>query len=81
MTDVTIVAKYLEMVPLYVTLKVGSVDVSNFTNVTSIYFCTNMFVLFMGVQIGWLRLYSDMSKVGNVNLYGQQIDKHDEISE
>ena len=30
--------------------------------------------------IGWLRLFSDMSKVGNVNLPGRQIDKHDEIS-
>ena len=30
--------------------------------------------------LGWLGLYSDMSKVGNVNLPGRQIDKHDEIS-
>ena len=31
-------------------------------------------------DLGWPGLYSDMSKVGNVNLYGRQIDKHDEIS-
>ena len=31
-------------------------------------------------KIGWLGLYSDMSKVGNMNLPGRQIDKHDEIS-
>ena len=30
--------------------------------------------------LGWLGLYSDMSKVGNVNLPGREIDKHDEIS-
>ena len=30
--------------------------------------------------LGWLRLYSDMSKVENVNLPGREIDKHDEIS-
>ena len=30
--------------------------------------------------LGWLGLYSDMSKVGNVNLPGLEIDKHDEIS-
>ena len=32
------------------------------------------------MMLGWLRLYSDMSKVGNVNLPGREIDKHDEIS-
>ena len=26
--------------------------------------------------VGWLGLYSDMSKVGNVNFPGRQIDKH-----
>ena len=31
-------------------------------------------------KVGWLGLYSDMSKVGNVNLHGREIDKHDEIS-
>ena len=31
--------------------------------------------------VGWPVLYSDMSKIGNVILPGQQIDKHDEISE
>ena len=31
-------------------------------------------------SLGWLGLYSDMSKVGNVNLPGLEIDKHDEIS-
>ena len=30
--------------------------------------------------LGWLGLYSDMSKVGNVNLPGREIDKYDEIS-
>ena len=30
--------------------------------------------------LGWLGLYSDVSKVGNMNLPGRQIDKHDEIS-
>ena len=34
----------------------------------------------MGESIGWLGLYSDMSKVGNVNLPGREIDKHDENS-
>ena len=31
-------------------------------------------------QLGWLGLYSDMSKVGNLNLFGRQIDGDNEIS-
>ena len=30
--------------------------------------------------LGWLGLYSDVSKVGNLILPGRQIDGHDEIS-
>ena len=30
--------------------------------------------------LGWLGLYSDVSKVGNLILFGRQIDGHDEIS-
>ena len=37
-------------------------------------------VVFYNEMLGWLGLYCDMSKVGNVNLYGRQINKHDKIS-
>ena len=35
---------------------------------------------FTRLTLGWLGLYSDVSKVGNLILFGRQIDGHDEIS-